>query len=379
MASLTKSIKNIFGKKNGYEHETDDGVASIDYNMKLSENKELRTIRILLLGPGDSGKTTIVKQMRKIHQTLTKEDFQMMSPYIQDAVVGYIKLLCFQCKELHDKDDEKTKVSDANEKIRQELLDLQSPYNLNDELGEKIATLWADPGMKTTLTLRSKFQIHDNVGYFLDKIRDICKDDYQPDFEDFIRIRTRSTGFATECVDANIENFGEYTFEFTDVGGQRSERKKWMKIVVDQIQAVLYVVALSEYDMKCFEDNQTNRLIEALDLFKEIVGGKFFNGKSVLVFFNKYDLFAEKIKKVPISVAFDDFPTDGDADPHDETQAVKFVASKFLQCFDGKNIKLATPLHIHRTSALDTNNIERVFRDITLDLVKTNLKKCGMM
>ena len=149
-------------------------------------------------------------------------------------------------------------------------------------------------------------------------------------------------------------------------------------IITDQIQAVLYVVAISEYDLKCFEDDNTNRLVEALDLFKEIVGGKFFNGKSVLVFFNKYDLFKEKIKVTPITEAFPDFPVDK-SDPHDENQVVKYIASKFLQCFDGKNIKLATPLHIHRTSALDTNNIQKVFRDITLDLVKLNLKECGMI
>merc|ERR1712032_640571 len=113
-----------------------------------------------------------------------------------------------------------------------------------------------------------------------------------------------------EKVAASIDNFGEYIFEFTDVGGQRSERKKWMNIVADQIQAVLFVVAISEYDLKCFEDNSTNRLVEALDLFKEIVGGKFFDGKSVLVFFNKYDLFKEKIKRIPITVAFPDFPVD---------------------------------------------------------------------
>ena len=44
-----------------------------------------------------------------------------------------------------------------------------------------------------------------------------------------------------EKVKANIDTFGEYLFEFTDVGGQRSERKKWMKIVVGML--VYYYIA----------------------------------------------------------------------------------------------------------------------------------------
>eukprot|EP01083_Nonionella_stella_P241189 842431_1 len=264
--SALKSIRNIFGTKK-------DGKNGIDYNMNMAANKEKRTIRILLLGPGDSGKTTIVKQMKKIHSTLTDDDIKIMAPYIQDAVVGYIKLLCFQCAELHAKEECKTQVDAKNEELRKEMLNLHSPYDLNQELADKISQLWADPAIKETLSLRSKFQIHDNVGYFLDRIDLVCKEEYSPTFEDFLRIRTRSTGFAMEKVSAKIENFGEYTFEFTDVGGQRSERKKWMKIVVDEIQAVLFVVAISEYDLKCFEDNSTNRLVEALNLFKEIVGG----------------------------------------------------------------------------------------------------------
>jgi len=377
-----KSIRNLLSGSKSGKNQNGTNLShyskNIDHKMAQYEARNKRTIRILLLGPGDSGKTTIVKQMKKIHETLTQEDIQVMGPYIQDAVIVYIKKLCLKSQELHDKEEAKTEVEQKNEMLRQEILNLHAPYALTDELAKKIHTLWMDPGIKETLRLRARYQIHDNVGYFLNKIHEICRDDYEPNFEDFLRIRTRSTGFQMEKVQANIDQFGEYLFEFTDVGGQRSERKKWMKIVVDQIQAVLYVVAISEYDLKCFEDNNTNRLVEALNLFKEIVGGKFFNGKSVLVFFNKYDLFKEKIKEIPITEAFPDFPVDK-SDPHDENQVVKYIASKFLQCFDGKNIKLATPLHIHRTSALDTNNIQKVFRDITLDLVKLNLKECGMI
>lgn len=38
-----------------------------------------------------------------------------------------------------------------------------------------------------------------------------------------------------------------------DVGGQRSERRKWLSCF-DCIQAVLFVVALSSYDMTLMED-----------------------------------------------------------------------------------------------------------------------------
>jgi len=41
-----------------------------------------------------------------------------------------------------------------------------------------------------------------------------------------------------------------------DVGGQRSERKKWIQCF-DDVRAILFVVALSGYDMTLYEDPNT--------------------------------------------------------------------------------------------------------------------------
>ena len=81
------------------------------------------------------------------------------------------------------------------------------------------------------MRLRSKYQIHDNVAYFLDQIKEISKQNWKPNMEDFIRIRTRSTGFSMWRIRENIGDYGEYQFELIDVGGARAERKKWMKTI----------------------------------------------------------------------------------------------------------------------------------------------------
>jgi len=375
--AMAKLRKKLFSS-NGTTTNKDES-KEIEKRMKLEKERQKKTIRILLLGPGDSGKTTILKQMKKIHNKYDENDSRIMTQYIQDAVVGYMKMLCYQSAILHDQYDEKTLVSAQFEDIRKEFLSLQSPYDLTKQIANNIKTLWTDNGIRETLNKRHYYQIHDNVEYFFDRIDIISSPDYVPNFDDYLRIRTRSTGFAQTKLVANIDKFGQHIFEFTDVGGQRSERKKWMRFISEDIHAVLYIIAISDYDLKLFEDNKTNRLIEAINLFKTImIKGKFFTNKSVLLFFNKYDLFKEKIKKVPITVAFDDFPTN-EMNPNDEDDVVRFVAGKFLQVFEDQNVNLAGPLHILRTTALDTDNIDKVFRDITLDLVKQNLRNYGIM
>lgn len=79
-----------------------------------------------------------------------------------------------------------------------------------------------------------------------------------------------------------------------DVGGQRSQRRKWVYCFED-VRAVLFVVALSGYDMTLLEDQTVNRLEESLNLFEQIVNNRWFKEASFVLFLNKLDLFREKI------------------------------------------------------------------------------------
>src|SRR3954470_9197898 len=82
-------------------------------------------------------------------------------------------------------------------------------------------------------------------------------------------------------------------------------------ISFENVTAVLFVAAISEYDQVLYEDENTNRIVEALNLFEEICNSRWFRETSMILFLNKRDLFAEKIARVPLNQYFEEY-TGGD-------------------------------------------------------------------
>ena len=112
------------------------------------------------------------------------------------------------------------------------------------------------------------------------------------------------------------------------------------------------MVSLSEYDLKLYEDNTTNRMQESFKLFKEISNSKYFVNSSIILFLNKSDLFKEKIKTSPLDKYFPEY-TGGD----DFTQATTFIKEKFEE--------LSSKMVItHITCATDSSNIKTVFEAV---------------
>ena len=91
-----------------------------------------------------------------------------------------------------------------------------------------------------------------------------------------------------------------------DVGGQRSERKKWIHCF-EGVTAIIFCVALSGYDLVLAEDEEMNRMMESMKLFDSICNNKWFVDTSIILFLNKKDLFAEKIRQSPLTVCFPEY------------------------------------------------------------------------
>lgn len=167
---------------------------------------------------------------------------------------------------------------------------LQGDSDVNEKVATHIKTLWADQGVKECFALRARFQLQDSAKYFFDNVDRIAAKDYIPTEQDILRARVRTTGIIEQQFWA-----GEPKSEFKvfDVGGQRNERKKWIHCF-ENVTGVIFIAALSGYDQVLFEDDKTNRMTEALRLFKEICNSRWFKDTSMILFLNKCDLFKEK-------------------------------------------------------------------------------------
>jgi guanine nucleotide-binding protein G(i) subunit alpha len=245
---------------------------------------------------------------------------------------------------------------------------VDDPNYFNGDITQKIAdditALWKNKAIQTVYQRRSEFQLNDSAQYYIEAVQRLAKPDYVPDEQDVLRSRVTTTGIIETVFEVD-----KARFRLVDVGGQRSERKKWMTCFTD-VAAVLFCVALSEYDLKLFEDNQTRRMDESLKLFREIVNSKWFVDTCIILFLNKCDLYKEKIKKVPITVQFPEYQ----GDPHDYNKTIEYIRDKFVAL----NTNPKKQIYYHVTCATDTNNVRIVFDAVRDTVLHKALRDSGL-
>jgi len=330
--------------------------------LKGDKKKFESEIKLLLLGAGESGKSTIAKQMKILHlDGYTDDEKKSFKSIIFNNVIGSMRTLIHACVELKISEISQPN-TDAAKRMMENNPNIISG-NLTKEIAADIEQLWGDVGIKEAFSRQSEFQLNDSAGYFFSQIKRLAASDYIPSEQDLLRSRAKTTGIIETHF--TIENIN---FRMVDVGGQRSERKKWMHCFQD-VTAVIFCVALSEYDQKLYEDDITNRMHESLKLFKEICNSKWFLNTSMILFLNKKDLFAEKITKVDLNVCFPDYKGGKNYD-----NSIKFITKKFLEQNETRD-KL---VYNHVTCATDTDNVRVVFSAVKDIVLQQALRDTGL-
>jgi len=245
----------------------------------------------------------------------------------------------------------------------QKILSLQTVGTIwNNEIGNAIKILWKDKGIKDTFALGNhKYQLNETCDYFFDNIDRFLVDNYEPSIDDVLRVRVRSTG-----IEEATFVFDKMTFRVMDVGGQRSERRKWIHCF-NCVTSVIFCASLSAYDQVLREDRTQNRMIEAILLFDEVVNSNCFQKNDTILFLNKEDLFNDKIKNVDLTVCFPNY-----SGGNNENVAKEFIKQRFLE-------RTNSHVFVHYTTAINTENIAFVIRSVRETLLNKTLDNLGII
>jgi guanine nucleotide-binding protein G(o) subunit alpha len=222
--------------------------------------------------------------------------------------------------------------------------------------------------MQEVWSMRSSVNVIDGHKEYLDEITRIAAPSYRPTTQDILLARVKTTQVVMERYKIDgIE------FEMYDVGGQRSERRKWIDCF-EAVDSVIFVAALSEYDQSLAESKRTNRMVEALELFKSVCNNRAFANTSIMLFLNKKDIFAEKIMYSDIAAQkpFSDYA----GPPQDFNTGVLYFIQKFKDCLIDDDFNDS---FIHVTCATDSNNMAFVLDSTRTIIMRDNLKRSGFL
>lgn len=334
--------------------------AKIDKMIKNDKRTMDRTIKILLLGAGESGKSTIIKQMRIIHSGGFPEDERRQTRAViySNIVVAFKVLL--EIMRTEDIPFEKEDNKPLAELIDNTEADVGADEAFSDlRVKDAMRQLWDDSGVQKAVARGHEFALHDNLHYFFNSLDRLFTPGWLPDNQDMLQARLRTTG-----ITETLFEMGQMNFRMMDVGGQRSERKKWIHCF-EGVQCLLFMVALSGYDQCLVEDQNANQMHEAMMLFESLANGEWFKRKPIILFLNKIDLFKAKISLSPISKHFPDYTgPDGDFDA-----AAKYFADRFR----GINRVPEREIYIHYTNATDTNLLKATMDSVQDMIIQKNL------
>jgi len=338
--------------------------SEINRQLKKEEEEYNRVTRILLLGPGESGKTTFMRQMKIIHNVMTDQELLYSKRLIVRNIQGFVISIVEGAQQIDMKLS-----SEADEFASQFLLKSEDSFFI-DEFEKNLKSFVPDLKRfffeeitQAVVARGSQFQLPESCSYFFNQLDRIGSPDYVPSLDDILRMRVKTTGISENYFDVDTRRL-----QVIDVGGQRIERKKWLPLFDEVIDAVIFFAAISEYDQFLSENSDVPRMKETLDLFQEIVSKPQFASTPIILLLNKWDLFEQKLKTIPLKDGYFKEYT-GSNNPN---EAFEFIKQEFTNRYKGTNI------YVYQTTAIDTTGMLKVVASIKDALLQKLMGHGGM-
>ncbi|KAF9260803.1 heterotrimeric G-protein alpha subunit, GPA3-like protein [Marasmius fiardii PR-910] len=337
---------------------------AIDMQLEEDAKRLKRECNILLLGSSNSGKSTVIKQLRIAYQGgFSDSERATYAPVVCQNVLQSAQTIIAIMGKL-DIDCQISSNKALADRIANYELNENTAHVFSSEIAEAIHCFWKDPAVpKVADEHGSEFYLMDNAFYFFSEVLRIGSPNYVPNDMDILLARQKSASmFETRFL------MGQLSLRVFDIGSQRSERRKWIHCF-ESVTSIIFCTALSDYDQVLFGEKSQNRLTESLVLFEAVINSRWFLRTSIILFLNKIDLFKRKLPKVPLERYFSEY-TGG----NDTNKAAKYILWKFMQA---NRARLS--VYPHLTQVTDLTGIRLVAAAVKETILQNALKAKGIL
>ncbi|KAI8903417.1 hypothetical protein PhCBS80983_g02655 [Powellomyces hirtus] len=340
---------------------------AIDQELKreAQEQRADKSSRILLLGSGDSGKTTVLKQMKILHGGgFTNDDRIKFRDIIARNILDSMRALIEASQTLSIK---LTPGCEAHVRVVRDYVPVpstDSSFALSPQVVEAIKALWVDPAIQECFRKSNQFFIQDTAAHFLNSVDKFVKPGYTPDDQDILYSRQRTSEISEHKFVIEKKIMRVY-----DVGGQRSDRVTWAPYFESQLDAILFIASLAAYDQMLVEDMAVSRMLDALVLFESIVNHRLLKKISIILFLNKTDLFVQKLNWSPVKRFFPDYTGQND---------LKSAGTYFATKFQSQAKDTDRRIYTHFTTASDSKHMNVIIRAVKDTIVRANIAASGL-
>ncbi|KAH0794638.1 Fungal G-protein, alpha subunit [Histomonas meleagridis] len=314
-------------------------------------------IKILTLGSGECGKSTIWRQLKLVYGNgFSTDEKNAMISVIKINLIADFQLLVKTIKSNGG-------IASYNfSNTFDMILELQlNEDELIPDVAHEMKQLWENVSAKEIYEESNSIGFGDYTSYFFDKVETIADPNYTPTDEDLLKSRIRTTGISSIQFLIN-----DIKTELFDVGGQLSERPKW-KRCYQNVNFLLFVISLSDFDQNMFEDESNSRTKDSLNLFSSIANSQIFMDTPIFLVMNKVDLFKQKLKNHPeaFKSAYD---FDGECDNVDV--CLEYVKRSYLNMLSNDRTENAFVMPIP-TCAMEAESIRSLFQQIGKKIIET--------
>ncbi|CAN8229452.1 unnamed protein product [Cochlearia groenlandica] len=315
-------------------------------DVPLYEQKMLN--KLLLIGNEKCGATTIYKQARSLYEVpFSVDDREKIKFIIQTNLYAYLATVL----EAHERFEEEMSINQSSDQTGNTgddpsvkivssisprlkhfsdwLLKEKEEGNLkifpasSRENAQTVADLWRVPAIQATYK-RLRDTLPKNAVYFLGRILEISRSEYDPSQMDILQAEGLSSMEGLSCVDFSFHSTPHEDSLETDYQhdpdmkyqlirlNPRSlgENWKWLEMFEDA-DLVIFCVSLTDYG-EYIEDCDgvlVNKMVANIQLFETMVTHPSLANKRFLLVLTKFDLLEEKIQQVPLRTCewFEDF------------------------------------------------------------------------